>query len=127
VLLAIGVLASGCVRAHAAFAVSTDDHVSGDLMAGAMTSALSGQTAQLTVPASLAGKVASTAYSADGYAGTDLKFTNLTFAELSTLATSASGQSGHYQISFGRSGDLVSVVGSVDLTEVPAAGLDVQI
>lgn len=127
VLVAAGVLLSGCVRVHAAFAVSTNDEVSGDLIVAALPSAQAGQASSLTVPPSLVSKVGSRPYQADGYTGTELTFTNLSFGDLSTLARSVSGTSGHYQITFNRSGDLVSVTGSVDLSEVPATGLDVQI
>ncbi|HWC83666.1 MAG TPA: DUF3153 domain-containing protein [Pseudonocardiaceae bacterium] len=126
-LLAVGVMLTGCVRVHAAFSVSTDDQVSGELIAGAQPSAQAGQTATATVPPTLAGKVTSVAYDKDGYTGTDLTFRNLSFAELSSLASSISAGAGHYQITFNRAGDLVSVTGSVDLSEVPASGLDVQI
>lgn len=128
VLVAAGLLLGGCVRVHAAFAVSSSDEVSGDLIVAALPSAQAGEAGSLTVPPSLISKVGSRAYQADGYTGTELTFTNLSFGDLSTLAHSLSGAtSGHYQISFTRSGDLVSVTGSVDLSEVPATGTDVQI
>jgi len=127
VLVAAGLLLSGCVRVHAAFAVSTSDTVSGELVVGAKPSAQAGEASSLTIPATLAGRVTSKTYSADGYTGTQLTFTGLTFEQLSALATAASGTNGHYQIAFSRSGDLVSVTGSVDLSEVPAAGTDVRI
>jgi hypothetical protein len=127
VLLAAGFLLGGCVRVHAAFAVSAGDTVSGDLIAGAKPSAQANQASSLTVPAALTGRVTSRTYNADGYSGTELTFRNLSFPELANLANAVSGTNGHYQISFSRSGDLVSVVGSVDLSEVPAAGTDVQI
>jgi hypothetical protein len=127
VLMTAGLLLSGCVRAHATFDVSTSDTVSGDLVVGARPSAQAGQASSLAIPAALAGRVTSRTYSADGYTGTELSFSNLNFAELSTLAAAASGATGHYQIAFSRSGDLVSVNGSVDLSEAPQSGLDVQI
>ena len=127
VLVAAGLLLGGCVRVHAAFAVSTSDTVSGELIVGAKPSAQAGEASNLAVPASLAGRVTSRTYNADGYTGTELTFNNLNFEELSALAASASGTNGHYQIAFSRSGDLVSVNGSVDLSEVPPAGMDVQI
>lgn len=123
VLLTVGVLVSGCVRVHAAFAVTTDDKVSGEVVVAAND----GQSPQLSVPSSLSGQITSKPYSADGYTGTDLTFTDLTFAEVSTLASVISTSSNNYQLGFTRSGDLVTMTGSADLTDVPSSGLDVQV
>lgn len=123
VVLTSALLVSGCVRVHAAFAVSSDDLISGEVIAGG----IGNPNPQLAVPAGLAGRVISKPYNADGYTGTDLTFTNLSFTELSTVVAEATAQTGHFQLSFNRSGDLVSMAGSVDLTDVPAAGTDLQI
>jgi hypothetical protein len=128
VLLAVvGLAASGCVRVHAAFAVSSDDRVSGDLIVGTQPSAQNDAGPQLTVPPSLASKVTGKPYSADGYVGTELTFTGLTFTELSELATTASTLSGAYHLQFQRSSDLVTLAGSADLSQVSTTKADVQL
>src|SRR5882757_6808707 len=57
VLVVVGLLAGGCVRVHAAIAVSTDDRVSGDVVIASLPSAQNSQGPQLTIPTTLAGQV----------------------------------------------------------------------
>lgn len=127
VLLAFGLLASGCVRVHAAFAVSSDDRVSGDLVVAALPSAQNDKGPPLTVSPQLAGRVTSKPYAADGYVGTELTFDSLTFDEVAELATTVSTSGGDYHLAFQRSGDLVTLAGSVDLTRLPPDRVDVQL
>lgn len=128
VLGIVGLLAGGCVRVHAAIAVSTDDRVSGDVVIAALPSAQNGQGPQLTIPTTMAAQVTSKSYKADGYVGSELSFTNLTFAEVSALATAISNEHGTYKILFQRSGNLVNLDGSVDLSQLSTIkGVDVQI
>jgi len=127
VLVIVGLLAGGCVRVHAAIAVSTDDRVSGDVVIASLPSAQNSQGPQLTIPTTLAGQVTTKSYKADGYIGSELSFTNLTFTEVSELATAISNENGTYKITFVRSGNLVNLDGSVDLTQLSVPGVDVQI
>lgn len=127
VLLTFGLLASGCVRVHAAMAVSSDDRVSGDLVIAALPLAGNSQGPQLTIPASMADRVSKKAYSANGYTGSELSFQDLSFTEVSALATAISNENAAYKITFRRTDDLVNLGGSVDLSLVPKAGVDVQI
>lgn len=126
-LVAVGVLASGCVRVHAALAVSSSDQVSGDIVVAALPSAGNAKGPQLGVPQSMASRVTMKPYSAGGYVGQDITFHDLSFAELSAFAASVSSQSNAYHITFQRSGDLVTMSGSVDLSQLPASGVDVQL
>jgi hypothetical protein len=127
VLLAFGLLASGCVRVHAAIAVSTDDQVSGDLVVASVPSAGNGQGPQLTIPTSLADRVTKKSYSANGYTGSELSFQDLSFEDMAALSQAISNESASYKIVFQRNGDLVTMDGSVDLSQLPPAGLDVQL
>jgi hypothetical protein len=127
VLLVTGLLAGGCVRVHAALAVSTDDLVSGDLVVASLPSAQNGQGPQLTIPTSMANRVTGKSYSANGYVGSELSFQDLTFDDMSALATAISNENAAYKIVFQRNGDLVTMDGSVDLTQLPPAGVDVQL
>jgi hypothetical protein len=127
VLVIVGLLAGGCVRVHAAIAVSTDDRVSGDVVIASLPSAQNGQGPQLTIPTTMAAQVTTKSYKADGYVGSELTFTSLTFTEVSALATAISNENGTYKIVFQRSGDLVNLDGSVDLSQLSVKGVDVQI
>jgi phosphatidylinositol mannoside-binding LppM-like protein len=59
-LLAFGLLAGGCVRVHAAMAVSTDDQVSGDLVVASLPSAGNSRGPQLAIPTSLSDRPTAT-------------------------------------------------------------------
>jgi type 1 fimbria pilin len=127
-LLALAALClSGCVRVHAAMAVSGDDHVSGDIVAATPPAQDSDPGPQLTVPPELAAKATVKPYKADGYTGTELTFDNITFDQLRNLTTSSSAANSRYQFTLRRSGELVTLSGSVDLTQVPPDHADVQV
>jgi hypothetical protein len=126
-LVAIGLLASGCVRVHAALSVSSSDLVSGDVLVAALPTAGDATGPQLNIPATLADRVTLKPYSADGYVGSDVIFTKLSFTEMTALATSISSENGTYHVEFQRSGDLVTMDGSVDLSQLPPTGVDVQL
>jgi hypothetical protein len=125
-LLAVGLLASGCVRVHASLGVSASDLVSGSAIVAAQPTAGAPNT-QLDIPTGMAGQVTTKPYAADGYQGSTVTFRNLTFTQVSALATSISNQSASYHIAFQRSGDLVTMAGSVDLSQLPASGVDVRL
>lgn len=126
-LLAVGLLASGCVRAHASLAVSSSDLVSGDVLIAALPTAQAPTGPSVDVPTSMAGRVTVKPYNADGYAGHDVVFNDLSFTEITALADSISSENASYRIAFHRAGDLVTMDGSVDLTQLPVAGVDVQL
>jgi hypothetical protein len=118
---------SGCVRLHAAMAVSEDDRVSGEIIAATPPTADNDPGPQLRVPSELASRVTTKPYKVDAYAGTQLFFNGLTFDEVRTLSLATSSSSSRYQINFRRSGDLVTMSGSVDLTQVPIDRADIQV
>ena len=126
-LLAVGLFASGCVRVHAALTVSSSDLVSGDVVVASLPTAADPKGPQLDVPTTMASRVTLKPYTSGGYAGDVVRFRDLTFTEVSTLATSISNENGTYHIAFTRSGDLVTMDGSVDLTQLPPSGVDVQL
>lgn len=125
-LVAVGLLASGCVRVHASLGVSSSDLVSGNVIVAALPTA-GAPAPVLDVPTGLANQVTTKPYSANGYQGNTVTFRNLTFTQVSALATSISNQSASYHIALERSGDLVTMDGSVDLSQLPATGVDVQL
>jgi hypothetical protein len=125
-MLIVVVTASGCVRVRAAFAVSSEDRVSGDVVVASLPSAQTGPPI-LTVAPSLAGQVTVKPYAADGYVGSELTFQNLTFDQVSLLAATLTNEGNAYHISFQRLGDVVNMAGSGDLTQVPNDRVDVQL
>lgn len=117
---------SGCVRIHAALAVSSDDLVSGELVIAALPVNKEDNGPSLTVPPELAEKVRTEPYTADGYVGQRVTLTGLRFADVTVLAESISTAQ-QYRLSFRRSGELVTLAGSIDLTRVPKERADVQV
>jgi len=117
---------SGCLRVHAAMAVSQDDLVSGELVLASLPVNQDDTGPALTVPSELSEKVRTERYAADGYLGQKLTFDNLEFTDVTLLTEKASTVT-QYRISFQRSGNLVTMAGSIDLTQVPADRADIQI
>lgn len=118
---------TGCVRLHAAMALSQDDRVSGEIVAATPPTRDNDPGPQLRVPNELASRVTTKPYAADNYTGTQLFFSGLTFDEVRGLAAATSASSSRYQLNFRRSGDLVTMNGSVDLTQVPVERADIQV
>ncbi|MEU4802495.1 DUF3153 domain-containing protein [Actinosynnema sp. NPDC023587] len=118
---------TGCIRLHAAMALSQDDRVSGEIVAATPPTEDNDPGPQLKVPEELVGRVTTKQYRADGYTGTQVFFSALTFEEVRTLSMVTSASSSRYQLAFRRSGDLVTLSGSVDLTQVPTDRADIQI
>ncbi len=117
---------SGCVRVQAGLVVSEDDQVSGQIVVASVAIKQGDTGPVLTIPPELSGKVRTQAYTADGYVGQTVAFQELSFAEVTLLGDSITAGK-QYRLSFRRSGDLVTMAGSVDLTELPADRADVQI
>lgn len=127
-LLVTALAVSGCVRVHADLTLSSQDMVSGTLVVAALPSSPTDKGPALTVPDSLSNRVTSTAYRAGGYVGTQLNIRSLTFTEFGELVAAASQNTqAHYQLAIRRSGALVSVAGSADLTQIPQTQADVRI
>lgn len=118
---------SGCLRVHAALAVSPDDKVSGTLVVAALTTGDQDNGPPLTVPPDLSDRVRTEKYVQDSYVGTKVTFSDLRFSDVSLLVQSISPQANQYRLSFRRAGGLVTLAGSVDLTQLPADRADVQI
>ncbi|GLZ38617.1 DUF3153 domain-containing protein [Actinokineospora sp. NBRC 105648] len=117
---------AGCVRVQATLAVSEDDLVSGQLVIAAVGTKQGDTGPVLTIPKELAGKVKTQVYTADGYVGQTVSFQGLSFAEVTLLGDSITVGK-QYRLSFRRAGDLVTMAGSVDLSELPPDRAEVQI
>src|SRR4051812_16649831 len=125
--LLLALALAGCVRVHAAMAVGTDDHVSGTIDIASVQSKPEDTGPLLTIPPDLSGLVTTAPYNADGYVGQTLHFEGLTFEQVRQLSEALSNQSAKYRLNFRRSGDLVSLAGSVDLGGLRPDGVDVQV
>jgi hypothetical protein len=118
---------AGCVRVHAAMAVGADDHVSGTIDIASVQARQEDKGPPLNLPPELAGLVTLAPYSADGYVGQTAHFEGLTFEQVRALSEGISNQSGRYRLNFRRSGDIVSLAGSIDLGGLRPDGVDVQV
>lgn len=116
---------SGCVRVQGSMTVSENDLVSGQLIIASVSIKQGDTGPALKIPPELGGKVKSQVYAADGYVGQTVTLQDLTFAEVGILSDSITVGK-QYRISFRRAGDLVTMAGSVDLTELPKDRADVQ-
>jgi hypothetical protein len=112
---------TGCLQLNAQMSVRKDDTVSGRILVAGDNPAQTAALDRLTTPSGLEQKVRITAYSADGFTGREIYFTQLTFAEVDALSLAIEVEGARpYTMGFRRSGDTVSFTGSVDLSGVPA-------
>ncbi|MET7772898.1 DUF3153 domain-containing protein [Nocardia sp. NPDC005366] len=116
----------GCLRVQVSMGVSSNDRVSGRIVAAVVPTGAEDKGPQLKVPDSLAAKVRVEPYSQDGYVGSKVFFEDLSFGEVSQLGGLSEQTQGMFQLQFQRTGDLVSLTGRVDLKSVPPHGSDVQ-
>lgn len=117
---------SGCIRVRAALAVSEDDLVSGEVIIAALPTKQGDPGPSLNVLPELTDKVHTEKYAEDGYVGQKLTISGLRFSDATVLAESIT-DSKQYRLSLRRSGDLVSLAGSIDLTQVSQDKVDVQL
>jgi hypothetical protein len=130
-LLLLTLPMAGCVRIKATITVSPDDLVSGQIIAAAKprddkrhTDNDAGPQFNANLPFSQ--KVAISAYTRDGYVGSQAVFSDLTFAELPQLADMSPEAAG-VNLSLRRAGNLVIMEGRVDLTTLTDPDADVEL
>ncbi|WP_443677910.1 LppM family (lipo)protein [Nocardia acididurans] len=128
VLLALLVLplVTGCLRVQASMGVSSNDRVSGRIVAAAVPQNDQDKGPQLKAPDGLSTKVRVDSYSQDGYVGSQVYFDDLTFGEVQQLGALSDQTQGMFNLQFNRVGDLVTLIGRVDLKSLPPHGSDVQ-
>lgn len=117
---------TGCLRVQASMGISSDDRVSGQIVAATIPADENDPGPVLVAPASLEGKVQVQPYEQDGYVGSQVFFSDLTFGDVQQLATMSEQGSGMLQLNLQRNGDLVALNGRVDLESAPSLGTDVQ-
>ena len=126
-LLLLGVLLGGCARVRAALAVQPDDTVTGELVVATPAKSADDKGPTVTLPADLAKSVEVTPYQQDGYAGTVLRFSGLTFEQTAALTRATFPGSDRAQFSMRRAGGRVLVTGLIDLTAVSVDKADFQL
>lgn len=106
--------------------VSSNDRVSGQVIAAEVPQHNGDTGPQLQPPPSLGAKVRVQPYNQDGYVGSQAFFQDLTFGDVQQLAQMSGEADSMFQLQFQRAGDLVTLNGKVDLRRLPAQGSDVQ-
>lgn len=112
---------AGCLQLNAQMSVRKDDTVSGRILVAGNQPAQAAALERIATPSGLEQKVRITPYSADGFTGREIYFTQLTFAEIDALSLAVDIEGARpYTMGFRRSGDTVTFSGSVDLSGLPA-------
>ncbi len=106
--------------------VSSNDRVSGHLVAAVIPANDKDKGPELKAPEALAAKIRVEPYSQDGYVGSQVYFDDLTFGEVQQLGGLSDQTQGMFNLQFIRAGDKVSLNGRVDLKSVPPQGSDIQ-
>jgi len=130
VLMAVLVLGalSGCARVRTALALQPDDTVTGEVVIATPQKTPDDRGPTLTLPEDLRSEVDVSDYRQDGYAGSVLRFSGLSFDQVAQL-TSVAGAAGEQrtQLTLRRAGNRVLVSGKVDLTTIPVDRADFQL
>jgi hypothetical protein len=125
-LLATGLL-SGCARVRAALAVQPDDTVTGEIVVATPERGPDDPGPAITVPADLESDVDVSPYHQDGYAGSVLRFSGLTFEQVASLTQAAGPVGNAVRLDLRRAGNRVLLNGAVDLTTVSVDRADFQL
>jgi Protein of unknown function (DUF3153) len=123
----LGVLLGGCARVNVALAIQPDDTVVGQLVVGTPAKSAEDKGPAVTLPRDLASAVTVTPYKQDGYVGSVLRFSGLSFDQTAALTRATLPGSDRTQFLLRRAGGRVLVTGAVDLTAVPVDKADFQL
>ncbi|MBW0115924.1 LppM family (lipo)protein [Pseudonocardia abyssalis] len=128
VTLLVALLAlSGCARVRAALAVQPDDTVRGEIVVATPEQSPEDPGPILTIPPGLTSSVEVSEYRQEGYAGSLVRFSDLTFPQVSELITAAGAPGEKVRLELRRAGNRVVVNGAVDLTSVDVDLSDFQL
>ena len=119
-------LATGCVRVKVNLTISTDDTVSGQIIAASKPRNDQDTGPQFNGALPFAQKVAISEYKNNGYIGSSAVFSDLTFAEVPQLANMNADAAG-VDLSLRRAGDQVILEGRADLTSLNDSSADVSL
>jgi hypothetical protein len=120
-------LLSGCARVRAALAVQPDDTVTGEILIATPEKSADDAGPTITIPTELESDVDVSPYRQDGYAGSVLRFSGLTFAQVASLTQVAGPAGNAVRFDMRRVGSRVLLGGAVDLTTVPVDRADFQL
>jgi hypothetical protein len=125
-LLALTALC-GCARVRAALAVQPDDTVNGEVVVATPETGPDDPGPTITVPEEISDDVEVSAYRQEGYTGSLLRFSGLTFDQLGLLSAAAGPAGQKVQFALRRAGNRLIVTGKADLTTVPVDRADFQL
>lgn len=125
VLLFAAPVLAGCLRVQASITVSSEDRVSGEIIAAVKPRDDKDAGPQFTDDLDFNRKISIGRYNEDGYVGSTARFSDLSFAEVPQLANLSRDATG-VDISLRRAGNLVLLEGRVDLTNVTNPDADVK-
>jgi hypothetical protein len=120
-------LLGGCARVRTALAVQPDDTVDGEIVLASPETGPEDKGPKLTIPPDIDDAIEVSGYHQDGYVGSVLRFTGLTFPQVSELQRVAGDAGGGVGLTIRRSGNRVVTSGKVDLTTVPVDKADFQL
>ncbi len=106
--------------------VSSDDRVSGQIIAATLPTSENDAGPTLTAPSSLADKISISEYEQDGYVGSEARFDDLSFGDVQALGSMSEQAAGSFQLILQRSGDTVTLDGNADLQSIPEQASDIQ-
>jgi len=108
-LLVVFTALSGCARVRAALAVQPDDTVNGEIVVATPETGPDDPGPAISVPEEIADDVDVSAYRQEGYTGSLLRFSGLTFDQLSRLSAAAGPAGERVQFSLRRAGNRLLV------------------
>ncbi|MBC3191312.1 DUF3153 domain-containing protein [Pseudonocardia sp. C8] len=127
-LVVLALLAlTGCTRVQVAMAVQPDDTVDGEIVVATPDGAPGGSGPEITVPPELEGKVDVGSYDRDGFVGSRVSFSGLTFAEVAQLNAMGGPAGSRARLEMRRVGERIVVQGRADLTTMPVDRSDVRL
>ena len=126
-LLVVGAGLSGCARVRTALAVQPDDTVTGEIIIATPEQGPDDTGPAVEVPPGLQSDVEVSSYRQDGYAGSVLRFSGLTFDQVAELSQAAGPAGSAVRFELRRGGNRLVVTGSADLTQVPVDRADFQL
>jgi hypothetical protein len=127
VVLVAVVALGGCARVRAALAVQPDDTVNGEIVVATPATGPDDTGPPIAVPEEISDDVEVSSYRQEGYAGSVLRFSGLTFDQLGLLSAAAGPAGEKVQFALRRAGNRLIVTGKADLTSVPVDRADFQL
>lgn len=120
-------LVTGCSRVRTALAVQPDDTVRGEIVLATPTRGPDDPGPVVRIPPELTDDVDVATYREEDYVGSRLRFSGLSFADVSMLTSVAAEADGRTQFVLRRVGNRVLAEGTVDLATVSADRADFQL